>query len=89
MSVLEKILEGVRADLAEREAAVPFDEVKAAAAAAPPPKDALAALQGQGISVIAEVKRASPVQGATGRHPRPGEAGPAVRRGRRPRSSAS
>ncbi|HEY2224244.1 indole-3-glycerol phosphate synthase TrpC, partial [Actinomycetospora sp.] len=63
MSVLEKILEGVRADLAVREAAVPFDQVKAAAVAAPPAKDALAALQGQGIGVIAEVKRASPSRG--------------------------
>ncbi len=85
MSVLEKILEGVRADLADREAAVPFAEVKAAAAAAPPAKDALAALQGQGIGVIAEVKRAVAVAGAAGRHRRPGAAGRRVRRGRRPR----
>ncbi|MDF2976204.1 MAG: hypothetical protein K0S40_932 [Actinomycetospora sp.] len=63
VSVLEQILEGVRADLAAREAAVPFDVVKDRAAAAPPARDALAALQGPGIGVIAEVKRASPSKG--------------------------
>ena len=63
MSVLENILDGVRLDLAAREAAVPFEDVKRAAAAAPPARDALAVLQGPGIGVIAEVKRASPSKG--------------------------
>jgi indole-3-glycerol phosphate synthase len=63
VSVLEQILEGVRADLAAREVAVPFDVVKDRAAPPPLPRDALAALQGPGIGVIAEVKRASPSKG--------------------------
>lgn len=63
VSVLEQILEGVRADLAAREVAVPFDVIKDKAVSAPPARDALAALQGPGIGVIAEVKRASPSKG--------------------------
>jgi len=62
--VLEEILEGVRADLAERQAAVPLDALKEKAAAAPPPRDAIAALRSDGVSVIAEVKRSSPSKGA-------------------------
>ncbi|SEF53086.1 indole-3-glycerol phosphate synthase [Thermomonospora echinospora] len=64
MSVLEEILEGVRADLAERQAAVPLEALKEKAAAAPPPRDALGALRSDGVSVIAEVKRSSPSKGA-------------------------
>ncbi len=62
-TVLDSILEGVRADVAAREALVSMAEVKAAAGAAPPPLDAMAALRGPGIGVIAEVKRASPSRG--------------------------
>jgi indole-3-glycerol phosphate synthase len=72
VSVLEQILEGVRADLARREAAVSFDEMKDRAAAAPPARDALAALHGPGIGVIAEVKRASPSRGHMVDIPDPG-----------------
>ena len=63
MSVLESIIEGVREDLAAREAALPFDVVKELAAKAPPPRDAISALRGADIGVIAEVKRRSPSKG--------------------------
>ena len=71
MSVLEAILEGVRADLAEREAAVGFTEMKRRATRVPAPRDALAALRGPGIGVIAEVKRRSPSRGALADIPDP------------------
>jgi indole-3-glycerol phosphate synthase len=62
-TVLDSILEGVRADLAAREAVVSFAEIKDAANAARPPLDVMAALREPGIGVIAEVKRASPSRG--------------------------
>ncbi|GAB3274352.1 indole-3-glycerol phosphate synthase TrpC [Parasphingorhabdus pacifica] len=63
MSILEAIVEGVREDLAVREAQVPFDEIKQRSAATPPPHDALGILQAPGVGVIAEVKRRSPSKG--------------------------
>jgi indole-3-glycerol phosphate synthase len=64
VSVLEDILEGVRSDLAERQQKAPLDRLKEAAQRAPSPCDVMAALGGDEVSVIAEVKRASPSKGA-------------------------
>jgi len=64
VSVLDEILEGVRADLAERQRQVPLEQLKEKARRAPSPIDALASLKAEGVSVIAEVKRASPSRGA-------------------------
>ena len=63
VSVLDDILAGVREDLAEREQAMPLDAVKRTVTTLPPARDALAALSGPGVSVIAEVKRSSPSAG--------------------------
>ena len=71
MTVLDSILDGVRADVAAREAVLALSAVKAAAAAAPPALDAAAALRAPGIGVIAEVKRASPSKGALADIPDP------------------
>ena len=63
MSVLNEILEGVRTDLAARQREVPLERLKEMAKRMPSPRDAIAALSGQDVAVIAEVKRASPSKG--------------------------
>lgn len=62
-SVLDSIIEGVREDLAVREAEVDFAEIKRRAVAARAPIDVLARLNEPGVGVIAEVKRRSPSKG--------------------------
>ena len=64
MSVLDEIIDGVRADLSERETATPLEDVKAAARRASDALDPMPGFRAPGVSVIAEVKRASPSKGA-------------------------
>lgn len=64
MTVLDEILDGVRADLADRQRVMPLDRLKEKAAGASSPRDAKFPLKPNGITVIAEVKRASPSRGA-------------------------
>ncbi|RJK93717.1 indole-3-glycerol phosphate synthase TrpC [Vallicoccus soli] len=64
MSVLDEILDGVRADLAERQQRVPLEELKERVARRDPARDVLGRLRARGVDVIAEVKRASPSRGA-------------------------
>ncbi len=61
--MLDEILDGVRADLAQRQEALPLDRLKEQAGSVPTPQDAEAALRRPGVHVIAEVKRASPSKG--------------------------
>jgi indole-3-glycerol phosphate synthase len=63
MSVLDDIVDGVRIDLAEREAALPLADVRAALADVDPPRDPMPHFRSAGSSVIAEVKRRSPSKG--------------------------
>jgi indole-3-glycerol phosphate synthase len=64
VSVLDEIIEGVREDLATRQARISLEELKQLAAAAPQAKDGATALKGDDIKVICEVKRSSPSKGA-------------------------
>jgi indole-3-glycerol phosphate synthase len=64
VSVLDEILDGVRAELAVRQGHTPLERLKEKACRAPSPRDAMAVLKGQDVAVIAEVKRASPSRGA-------------------------
>ena len=64
MSVLDELVTGAVEDQQAREQKIPLDEVKRQALAAPAPIDARQWLKkGDGIPVIAEIKRASPSKG--------------------------
>lgn len=69
MTVLDGIIAGVREDLAERR--ISLAQMHDMVASASPARDALAALSGVGVSVIAEVKRSSPSKGALAEIPNP------------------
>ena len=60
------VVAGVLRDVAKREAAVSFQEIKARSRAMEPTRDARAALLRGGCGVIAEIKLSSPVFGPTG-----------------------
>jgi indole-3-glycerol phosphate synthase/phosphoribosylanthranilate isomerase/anthranilate synthase/indole-3-glycerol phosphate synthase/phosphoribosylanthranilate isomerase len=65
-SILEQIVAAMRADLTERQARVPLEELRAQAALAPAPSpfaDALRPVAGGSARLIAEIKRASPSKG--------------------------
>ncbi|MBA7621154.1 Indole-3-glycerol phosphate synthase [subsurface metagenome] len=61
---LDKIVAEKRKELEQRQKAVPLPQLEAAIEQKPAPVDLAAALSGDGISLIAEVKRASPSKGA-------------------------
>ena len=63
--IAEAIVESVLRDVARREAEVPFQDVKARSRDMAPTRDARAALLRPGCSVVAEIKRNSPVYGPT------------------------
>ena len=63
MSVLQKILAHKRSELAQRAAREPLAQMRRRALSAPAPRDFAGALSGPGLSVIAEIKRASPSAG--------------------------
>jgi indole-3-glycerol phosphate synthase len=65
--VLADIVAGVREDLAARQRLVPLDVLKERARRAPPALDPLPLLRSPGVSIIAEVKRASPSMGELAR----------------------
>jgi indole-3-glycerol phosphate synthase len=61
--VLDQIMAAKRDEVPKQMALVPLSQVKAFARLAPPPLDFAAALRTRGVSLIAEVKRASPSRG--------------------------
>jgi indole-3-glycerol phosphate synthase len=62
-TVLDEILARTTADLAERKVAMPVSDLEAAARSLSAPLSLRAALAGPEMSVIAEIKRASPSRG--------------------------
>ncbi|GAB6904070.1 indole-3-glycerol phosphate synthase TrpC [Kineosporia succinea] len=65
MTVLDEILVGVKADLAERQAVTPLEKLQERAAQLPSAKPAESVLRhGDTVKVIAEVKRSSPSKGS-------------------------
>ncbi len=64
MGVLDEIVAGVRADLAERQARRSLDELAAVVATMAPTRDPMPAFRAEGLAIITEVKRSSPSKGA-------------------------
>jgi indole-3-glycerol phosphate synthase len=62
-TILDEIIAWKRREIARHRRSLPDDAVQAEAAVAPPARDFAAALRAPGVSLIAEVKRASPSKG--------------------------
>jgi len=73
MAVLDEIINARRRRLEEARKNSPLDQVEAAAARRHERRDFAAAISGQGLSVIAEMKQASPSRGLLRRDYRPRE----------------
>jgi len=71
VSVLDDIVAGVRADLAERRAATSVADLRARLADVEAPRDPMPHFRAAGSSVISEVKRKSPSKGALADIPDP------------------
>lgn len=67
-SILDEILDWKRTEVAARKQSLPLDVVQRNVASAPPACDMLAALRRPPVSLIAEVKRASPSKGVLQGH---------------------
>ena len=63
MTVLDRIIAGVLADLRTRQENISLDQLKDRVASAPLSRDIRPALQGDDVAIIAEVKRSSPSKG--------------------------
>ena len=61
--ILRRIAEAKRREVEWAKKEVPLTELEAWLAAAPPPLNLAGALMGDGVCIIAEVKRASPTKG--------------------------
>jgi indole-3-glycerol phosphate synthase len=62
-TILDQILDWKQIEVAQHKREQPPEAVRAAALAAPPPRDLATALRAPGVSLIAEIKRASPSRG--------------------------
>src|SRR4051812_33424901 len=61
--ILDEIIAHKREELVERQAAMPLTMLRAAVAGAPPARDFAEALAQPGVSLIGELKKASPSKG--------------------------